>query len=262
MTFTADAGIAALRSTHDELVPVVRGLSDEQLLAPSGATEWPVAQVLSHLGSGAEISLATLESGLEGSGGLPEGFNDGVWDRWNAMTPREQAGGFLAADTALVGAIEALTAEQRDALQVDLGFLPAPVPVATYVGMRLGEAAAHSWDVRVAFDEAAVIDDATARLLVDQLAGQLGFLLSFTAKPEAVSQPAVVDLVGLDHDLSLGETVALLPEGGEATATFEGGADAVARLMSGRLTAANTPAAVTVSGNISLEDLRRVFPGY
>lgn len=262
MTFTAAAGITALRSIHDELVALVRDLPDEQLLAPSGSTEWPVAQVLSHLGSGAEISLATLETALEGSGGLPEGFNNGVWDRWNAMTPREQADGFLAADTALIAAVEALTAEQRDSLQVDFGFLPAPVPVATYVGVRLGEAAAHSWDVRVAFDEAAAIDDATARLLVDQLAGQLGFLLGFTAKAGEVSQPAVVDLVGLDHDLSLGETVALVPSGGATTATFEGGADAVARLMSGRLTAAHTPAAVTVTGNVSLEDLRRVFPGY
>jgi uncharacterized protein (TIGR03083 family) len=262
MTFTAAAGITALRSTHDELFKVVRDLSDDQLLAPSGATEWPVAQVLSHLGSGAEISAATLRSALEGAGALPEGFNQGVWERWNAMSPREQADGFLAADTTLVGAIEALTAEQRDSLQVDLGFLPAPVPVATYVAMRLGEAAAHSWDVRVAFDEDAAIEDETAQLLVAQLAGQLGFLLGFTAKADAVSQPALVDLVGLDHDLSLGETVALVPQGGETTATFEGGADAVARLMSGRLTTAHTPAAVTVSGNVSLEDLRRVFPGY
>lgn len=262
MTFTAAAGITALRSTHDELVPLVRGLSDEQLLAPSGAAEWTVAQVLSHLGSGAEISLATLRSALDGAGPLPEGFNQSVWDRWNAMSPREQADGFLSADTALVGAIEALTAEQRDSLQLDLGFLPAPVPVATYVGMRLGEAAAHSWDVRVAFDEDAAIDDATARLLVDQLSGQLGFLLGFTTRADAVSQPAVVDLVGLDHDLSIGDAVTLIPTGGATTATFEGGADAVARLMSGRLTSAHTPVGVTVSGNVSLDDLRRLFPGY
>ncbi|HSF98423.1 MAG TPA: maleylpyruvate isomerase family mycothiol-dependent enzyme [Ornithinibacter sp.] len=262
MTSTAAAGITALRATHDELAALVRDLSDEQLLAPSGATEWSVAEVLSHLGSGAEISAATLRSALDGTGALPEGFNQSVWDRWNAMSPREQADRFLAADTDLLSAIEALTPEQRDTLQVDLGFLPAPVPVSTYVGMRLGETAAHSWDVRVAFDEDAAIEDTTARLLVDQLAGQLGFLLGFTTRPDAVSQPAVVDLVGLDHDLSIGDAVALVPTGGATTATFEGRADAVARLMSGRLTAARTPASVTVSGNLTLEDLRRLFPGY
>lgn len=262
MTFTAAAGIAALRSTHDELVPLVGALTDEQLLAPSGATEWSVAQVLSHMGSGAEISLATLRSAVDGTGRVPDGFNQGVWDRWNAMTPREQADGFLAADSDLLADVEALTPDQHGNLLVDLGFLPAPVPVATYAGMRLGEAAAHSWDVRVAFDENAVIDDATARLLVEQLSGQLAFLLGFTAKADAVSEPTVVDLVGLDHDLSIGDAVALVPVGGVTTATLEGGADAVARLLSGRLTGAHTPSSVSVSGNVSLEELRRVFPGY
>lgn len=54
--------------------------------------------------------------------------------------------------------------------------------------------------------------------------------------------------------------MALVPAGGVTTATLEGGADAVARLLTGRLTAAHT-GIVVVSGNVSLEDLRRVFPG-
>ena len=48
----------------------------------------------------------------------------------------------------------------------------------------------------------------------------------------------------------------------EATATFTGSADAVARLLTGRLTPRWTPDAVTVSGNVDLDDLRRVFPGF
>lgn len=261
MTATADATITALRSTHDELAAVVRGLTDEQLLAPSGCAQWPVAQVLSHLGSGADISAATLRSSLGEAGGLPDGFNQSVWDRWNAMTTREQAEGFLASDAALLADIEDLTTEQREGLQVDLGFLPAPVPVATYAGMRLNEAAQHSWDVRVAFDDAA-IDEGTATLLVEHLADGLGFLLGFTAKADQVPEPAVVDLAGLGRALSIGERVSLVPAGDATTATFEGSADAVARLFSGRLTPAHTPAGVTVSGNLGLDDLRRVFPGY
>ena len=153
MTPTADATISALRSTHDELAAVVRDLTDEQLLAPSGAAEWPVAQVLSHLGSSAEIGAATLLAAT-GEGEAPgDGFNESVWDRWNAMSPREQADGYLAADAALVAAFEALTPQQRADLQVRLGFLPAPLPLAAYAGMRLNEAAQHSWDVRVGFDD-------------------------------------------------------------------------------------------------------------
>jgi hypothetical protein len=41
-----------------------------------------------------------------------------------------------------------------------------------------------------------------------------------------------------------------------------GPADAVARLISGRLTPRWTPGGVSVSGNVDLDDLRRVFPGY
>ena len=264
MAPTADATITALRSTHDELAAVVRGLTDEQLLAPSGASEWPVAQVLSHLGSGAEIGLATLHAAT-GEGPQPgDGFNQSVWDRWNALSPREQADAFLGSDESLVAAYEALTAEARDGLQVSLGFLPAPLPLDAYAGMRLNEAAQHSWDVRVAFDDGAAIDDTTAILLVDHLAGGLGFLLGFTGKADQVGEPALVSLGDLEHDLSVTDSVALVPAtgNGDATAALVGPADAVARLLSGRLTPRWTPEGVSVTGNVDLDDLRRVFPGY
>lgn len=261
MAPTADATVSALRSTHDELAAVVRGLTDEQLVAPSGASEWSVADVLSHLGSGAEIGRETLRSALAG-GSVPDGFNQGVWDRWNALSPREQADGFLASDAALVEAVEGLAPEQLSATMVHLGFTPAPLPLASYLGMRLNEAAQHSWDVRVGSDEGATIDDTTATLLLDHLAEGLGFMLGFTAKADQVSGPALVDLTSVSHDLSIDDTVSLVPGGGATTATFVGSPDAVARLFSGRLTAAHTPAGVSVSGDLDLEDLRRVFPGY
>lgn len=261
MTPTPDATVAALRATHDELAAVVRGLDDEQLLAPSGASEWPVAQVLSHLGSGAEIGLATLRAAFTGDA-VHDGFNQSVWDRWNALTPRAQADGFLTSDAALVEAVEALTPEQRAALQVDLGFLPAPLPVGDYLGMRLNEAAQHSWDVRVGVDADAAIDESTAALLVDHLASGLGFLLGFTAKADQVEGPVRVDLAPVEHDLVVDGSVSLVPSASGAEARFEGSADAVARLLSGRLTPAHTPADVTVSGAVTLEQLRRVFPGY
>jgi uncharacterized protein (TIGR03083 family) len=263
MTPTADATISALRSTHDELAAVVRGLSDEQLLAPSGATEWPVAQVLSHLGSGAEIGLASLRAATDGDEAPGDGFNQSVWDRWNAMSPREQADGFVESDEALVAAYEALTTEQRTDLQVQLGFLPRPLPLASLAGMRLNEAAQHSWDARVALDDDAAIADDTAALVVEHYATGLGFLLGFIGKADAVSEPAHVTLGDLGLALSVTDTVALVPtDDVEPTATFAGSPDAVARLLSGRLTPRWTPAGVSVRGNVDLDTLRRVFPGY
>jgi uncharacterized protein (TIGR03083 family) len=262
VTPTADETIAALRSTHDELAAVVGGLTEEQLLAPSGAAQWPVAQVLSHLGSGAEINRATLRAAT-GAGEAPgDGFNQSVWDRWNALSPRGQADAFLASDDALVATFEALTPEQRSDLQVDLGFLPAPLPLASYAGMRLNEAAQHSWDVRVASDDHAAIDDGTSRLLVGHLGNGLAFLVGFTGKADVVAEPTLVGLGDLDLALSVTDSVALVPAGGDVTASFIGPADAVARLLSGRLTPRWTPDGVAVSGNVGLDDLRAVFPGY
>ena len=60
MSQLVDRTIAALRSEYDTLADLVRTLTDEQLAAPSGAAEWTVAQVLSHLGSGAEIGRAPI----------------------------------------------------------------------------------------------------------------------------------------------------------------------------------------------------------
>jgi uncharacterized protein (TIGR03083 family) len=242
MTTLAERTIDALRVTHDELAGVVRGLSDEDLTRPSAASEWTVAQVLSHLGSGAEITRAGYVAALEGSAPPEQGFNAEVWDRWNARGPLEQATGSLEQDAVLVETFEASTPEQRAGVSVPVGFLPAPLSVASVAGMRLTEAAMHSWDVRVAFDPTATVDVRTAELLSDHFADGLGFLLGFAGRADRMERPAVVQV--------------------DATATFSGGVESVLRLVTGRLTPPYTPAGVEVTGDVSLEDLRRVFPGY
>ena len=47
-----------------------------------------MAQVLSHLGSGAEIAHAGYRAALDGTPAPEQEFNQGVWDRWNARSPR------------------------------------------------------------------------------------------------------------------------------------------------------------------------------
>ena len=262
MTTLADRTIAALRTTHDGLAALVPGLTDEQLTGPSGAAEWTVAQVLSHLGSGAEIGHATLASAL-GTGPAPgPGFNESVWDRWNARSPREQAAEFLDHDARFVAAFEALTAEQRATVQVDLGFLPAPLSLASFAGMRLNEAALHFWDVGVALDPAATVPADVAAVLAEHLAGDLGFLVGFIGKADARAEPAVVDIDGSGYGIVVADRVAVVAGPTDPTATFTGPLEAAVRLVGGRLRPATTPDSVTVTGGVSLDDLRRVFPGY
>ena len=262
MNSLSDRTILALRSTYDELAAVVAGLSDEELTGHSAASEWSLAQVLSHLGGGAEICLATLRSAVAATPGPGQDFSQDVWDRWNALTPRDQAAGFLAADAELITALEALSAEQSRTLRIKVGFMPAPVTLATYAGMRLNEAAQHSWDVRVALDPSAAIAGQTAALLAEHFATDLSFLLGFIGKADALAHPALINLHGSGLALDIADTVSVTTTAPQPTATFTGPLEAAVRLLTGRLRTRHTPEDVEVTGNITLDDLRRVFPGY
>jgi len=262
MTSLADRTIAALRIIHDEVAAVVPGLSDDQLLSPSGASDWTVAQVLSHVGSSAEISLAGYRAALEQTAAPEQDFNHAVWDRWNALSPSDQAAGFLKHDNALVEMLEALSSREREDLQVKLGFLPAPLPLTSVVGMRLNETALHGWDIRVAIDPAATLDAGSAEVIIEHFTGGLGFLLGFIGKADKLPEPALVQLAHSEVAIAIEDQVSLSTSSTGATATFSGDLESVIRLIGGRLTARYTPSGVEVSGNVTLDDLRQVFPGY
>lgn len=255
-----DRVIASLRHHHDLLARLVPTLDDEALTSPSAATEWRVCDVLSHLGSGAEIMLRPLAAAVAGTP-VPEGSNEEVWDRWNALSPRDQATGFVEHDARLVDTLEALDADTRESLSVDLGFLPAPVPLAVAAGMRLNEVALHTWDVLAGLDVTATLDEEAAEVLLELLTGPLGMMLTWAGKPEELDERAVVALEG--HGLTIAEDVSLVAEPPVApTAHFSGPVESAVRLIAGRLRPTTTPASVEVTGNVTLDDLRRVFPGF
>ncbi|MDI1289582.1 MAG: maleylpyruvate isomerase family mycothiol-dependent enzyme [bacterium] len=265
MSTLADRSIRALRANHDALAEQVRGLSPADLDRQSGSSEWDVAQVLSHLGSGAEIMLANLNGGIAGEGPPEQDFNVSVWDRWNATSQQEKSDNWLGASARLVAALEALDATTRTDLRVQLSFLPFPADLALLTGMRLNEAANHAWDVRVAFDAAASLTADEAGVLFDQYAGPLGFMVGFLGKPEALDGATVALAVEVpDGNLGvvLSDSVAIAGAPDNADATFSGPTEAFVRLLVGRLDADHTPADVAVSGaGVTLDQLRRVFPG-
>jgi len=257
MSQLVDRTITALRSEHDTLARLVRTLTDDQLATTSGAAEWTVAQALSHLGSGAEIGRAPIARAAGETVAAED--NQTIWARWNASAPRAQAEGFLEHNGHWLELVEAFTPDQRSALTVDLGFLPEPVPLLTALGMRLNEVANHSWDVRVAFDPHAEVDADSAAVVVDLLAGPVGFMLSFLAKPAELAAPVSVAIPGAG--LVIDDAVAVVDHLESPSATFNGPPEAFVRLISGRLKAPYDNG-VTVDGSITLDDLRRVFPGF
>jgi len=257
MSQLVDRTIAALRSEHDSLAGLVGGLTDDQLAATSGAAEWTVAQALSHLGSGAEIGRAPIARAAGETVAAED--NQTIWARWDGSAPRAQAEGFLEHNGRWLETVEAFTPEQRSSLTVDLGFLPEPVPLLTAVGMRLSEVANHSWDVRVAFDPDARVAAGSAAALVDLLAGPVGFLLSFVAKPAELADPVSLAVPG--GGLVIDDAVTVVPHLESPSATFDGPAEAFVRLVSGRLKPPYDKG-VTIDGAVTLDDLRRVFPGF
>jgi uncharacterized protein (TIGR03083 family) len=256
------AYITALRNSHERLASLAEALTEDQLTGPSYDTEWTVAQVLSHLGSGAEIALIMLESTLAGRP-MDRDVMGPIWDNWNGKAPQQQAADCLPADDAHIKRLEGLS--DADLAGISADFFGMTLDAAGLVRMRLSEHAVHTWDVAVSLDPAAeVAPDAVALLLVQlpMLAGWTGktgpgpFRLRLRGtEPEADFLLEVADKV----------TLAAWPGQGPAGATADGQvqlpAEALLRLVYGRLDPGHTPP-VEVSGEAGLLDrAREVFPG-
>lgn len=222
----------------------------------SGCSEWTVADVLSHLGSASEISLGTVQSGKADMAAAPA-----IWDRWNAMSPGEKASNFITASTGFVQALEALTDEDLETKRLDLGFLPAPIDLTFFAGMRLLEIGLHKWDVDVAFDTAATVDGHTIPHVLDVLPSFAGYF----AKPAGTSGVVGMTLTDPSRSFTFRAAAdsAQLEQGPAADAGTSAAmpAEAFVRLIAGRLAPEHTPPSVRVDGDLSLDDLRGIFPG-
>ena len=247
--------VRAVRASHDRLAGLVAGLDGDGLRAQSYDTEWSIADVLSHLGSGAEIFALYLDAAAAGGEPPPREAFPGIWDAWNARSPEEQAARSVEANEALVTRIEALTPEQRAAFQVAM-FGPVPMDLAGFLGMRLSEHALHTWDVAVALDPAARVAPDAVDLLIDVAPRMAGFIGKKAPAPVTIA--VTVSDPERAFTLDTGG-VSVLPAGADATTAAVGlPAEAFIRLLSGRL---GDGAELEASG-VTLAELKSVFPGF
>jgi len=252
----AQPWVSALRSSHDQLSGIVAGLDSDGLRAQSYDTEWSIADVLSHLGSGAEIHLLTVNAGASGDAPPAREQFQEIWDRWNAKTPEEQAADSVAANEVLVSRVESLGPAERESFSVMM-FGPRPMDLAGVLGLRLGEHALHSWDVAVVLDPAARVAPYAVALLIDTLAPMAGY---FGKKSE---NPMVIAVTTTDPERTYtidtgGVTVTPGAAGDAATASLELPAEVFLRLLTGRVDDAGE---LTASG-VTLPELKAVFPGF
>lgn len=201
---------------------------------------------------------------MEGTGNPGPEFYQSVWARWDAMTPSERADSSVRADDALVKRYESLDGAVRAKLRMDLGFLPEPVDVATSAALRLSELTYHTWDIHVTSDPAAVLAPAAVELLIDRL----GMLIGFLGHSDALDGRRVTLAVrAAEPDRSFGldlrDAVTLVYTAAQPAGVLDTPAEAWLRLAAGRLAPQHTPPTMQLTSDIiTLDDLRRAFPGF
>ena len=254
--------IAALRRSHEGLSALVKPLDGETLRGQSYDTEWSIDQVLSHLGSQAELYQGWVSAGLEGRPMPGTETFPAVWARWDQMTPEEHRAESATANAALVERFESLSDDELDRFSLD--FFGSHADGTAIARSRLAEHAVHAWDVAVALDPRAVVDPVAVGLVLDQLDRTAGWsgkpgddrfsVLVRTSDPQ---RTLVVDVADAVQVRALDDS-APAPA---ADGVIELPAEAWLRLVYGRLDEAHTPASVSSTGARGVADLRAVFRG-
>lgn len=252
--------LEALRSSHDRFAQLLNGLSPAQLTRQSYDDDWTIAQVASHLGSGAEIFTAIVDAGLAGEAAPgPERFRP-VWEEWNARPPDRQAADAVSADGSFLDHVAGVPPEEWERWRLDL--FGRERGLDQLLGMRLSEHAVHTWDIAVALDPASLLASDAVAVLIDSLQpvvqrGGKGAVQPLAVRVETFSpeRQFVLQLSGEGHRLEPG------PVGDGSGARLRTPAEAFIRLIYGRLDPDHTPDSVQAEG-VDLDTLRTAFPGF
>jgi uncharacterized protein (TIGR03083 family) len=239
----------------------VRALSPADLGARSYSAEWTIADVLSHLGSQAEIFSLFVDAGLGGGDAPDQSAFQPVWDSWNSRAPGDQAAESVIANERLVSRLENLEEDALRSFRLDM--FGMSLDAAGLLRMRLSEHAVHAWDIAVALDPGAVIAPDAVDLLIDglpEMAARVG-------KP--APEPATVTVTTSDPDRRFtlqSDSVTLEPQAGTADergdAWIELPAEALIRLVYGRLDGVHRGVEPVTAPTVNLDQLRSLFPGF
>jgi len=258
--------LEVLRHSQDRLAVLAGDLTGDQIRQPSYCDDWTVAQVLSHLGSGAEIFLMIVRAAQSGSEPPERADFSAVWDRWNAKSPEEQRRDFLVADATLLDALVSI-GDGFDRMSIRA--MGRDMDMTEFLGMRLGEHALHAWDVAVTFDPGEEVDAESVSLLIDRLPALGGALGRPT--PDGVRDPLQLTVVTSNpvrsYEFDIGATVSIADIGAAPDRSdLHLPAEALLRLVHGRLDGAHQPPDLAVhdpvSTGSSLQSLRAAFPGF
>jgi uncharacterized protein (TIGR03083 family) len=247
--------LKALHASVAHLGEVVEKIDPSKYESSAYPTKWSIADTMSHIGSGAVILSRGFDDVVAANEADPD-FNQSTWDEWNAKEPAAQVADALVADGALLDRLQMLDEEGRDAFAFSMG--PMAFDFDGFVGLRLNEQVLHTWDIEVTLDAKATLPEQAAAVLLNNLAMFVGF----SGRPSG----EVIDLHINTTDPVRAFVLAFGEDSLKLTDNEHGGhvdleipAEALVRLVGGRLDAKHTPRGIDVQ---HLDALRTAFPGY
>ncbi len=257
----------AVKREYQTLVQDVESHPASYVEQDSFCSNWKNYQVISHLGSGAEIFQKSLETALDGNEALsPEG-RQAIWGYFDGLAPQDVYPQFKDRTEKLIAYLEALPeSKHNEIIPTFAGNLPLPKALLT----RLNEMSLHVWDIRVKSDPSLKLEDNAAALLLPMVVDRLPNRAKRDGLDELRGRPVAFDING-----PASRQFTLNPGGEQAT--VEGGlpsgalftvkmpAEAFERLVAGREPIDKAVAAGTaqVSGDTaSMGSLSKIFPGY
>jgi len=246
--------LLALRSSVEHLRTVAGGIDPAKLDAPAYPAQWSIADVFSHVGSGAVIMEHNLRDVVEGRE-TDGSFNQATWDEWNAKGSETKVADALEADRALLERLEGIDDDHRGRFSFSMG--PIHADFDDFVGLRLNEHALHTWDVEVSLDPSVTIPSDVADAVIDHL----DMVVRFSGKASGGVRTVNVRTVEPRRDVAIiidADSVKLTEGDAAAEADLELPAEAFIRLTYGRLDPGHTPPGA--EGPV-LDGLRSVFPG-
>ncbi len=255
--------LTQLAESVEHLRALLETADDATLDSPSACAEWSVAQVAAHVGAGAEIAMAGLTNGVAGSA-EPVAREDmqAIWDIYDALDGRAVVQRAIGADRLLVDAFERLTDSQL--AEVRVPFFTGPLPVEAFAAFRLSEHAVHTWDIEIARQPEAELAPSVAATILDSVVMALFGRLAVPLKGAASTLAVRLVDSGRELTMRLGEPVGLAPrsvddvsDGAMTTTTA-----AFVRLIYGRSGPGLASSSMELTGPITMEAVRSVFPGF
>lgn len=251
------AGLQALDVSSDRLAKHVDDLTPDDLNRPSSAHGWRIADVLSHLGSAAEICTVLARRSTRGDTTAPtRELVEPIWDRWNQMSPARQRSAWRDADTGFRALLSTLDPATR------VPYFSGLLDLGEFVGYRLSEQSVHGWDIEVVSDPGAAIPQAELELLWGRLELVVSRFHDGETRDRLAPARIAIELVDTAQRwwLEVDDGVHLHPGTiPDATATMRGDAQPALLTIYGR---SRTNDRLQFEGAISGNNVTSLFPGY